>query len=65
MTDKIVLQAEKQMIKDVIVELASRLVKDTEDSIEVRGMIEVGARWVKELDKKLFELDQIERKISH
>jgi hypothetical protein len=27
-------------------------------------MIEVGARWVKQLDEKLFELDQIERQIN-
>ena len=61
---KILLQTEKQMIKDVIVELASRLIKDTEDSSEKHGMIEVGARWVKQLDEKLFELDQIERQIN-
>lgn len=64
MIDKIVLQTEKQMIKDVIVELASRLVKDTEDQVEKGGMVEVGVRWVNEIDQKLFELEQIERKIK-
>ena len=62
--DKILLQTQKQMLKDVIVYLASRLVKDSEDSVEKNGMIEVGARWVKQLDGKLFELDQIDRQIN-
>jgi hypothetical protein len=62
--DKLVLQTKKQILKDSIVELASRLVKDTEDAVKVRGVYEVGARWVEMLDKKLFELDQLEIQIN-
>jgi hypothetical protein len=63
-TDKAVLQAQKQLIKDSIVDTASRLVKDTEDGTAARGMIEVGERWIRQLDAKLLELDRIERQIA-
>lgn len=43
---KAVLQTERQLIKDDIVAAASKLVKDHDAPI-VRGMTEIGYRWIK------------------
>jgi hypothetical protein len=63
MSDRANLQIQKQLLKDAIVELASRLIKDTDGQLERGGMIEVGKRWIEQLDQKLFELQEIENKL--
>lgn len=60
---KEILLIEKQLKKDQIVDTVSRMVKD-HDSPTVRGMTEIAARWVTTLDTHLFELQQIENKLS-
>lgn len=60
---KEVLQVERQLKKDQIVEAVSRMIKD-HDSPDVRGMTEIATRWIKDLDQLLFELQQIENKLN-
>ena len=61
--DLLVLYAEKELKRDQIVYCASRMIKDI-DSEPVRGMIEVGNRFVEELNNLMFDLGQIENKIA-
>lgn len=60
---KELLQINRQLKKDEIVDTVSRFIKDTPDSSK-HGMIEVPVRWINELDLKLSELQKIENEIS-
>lgn len=60
---KEVLQTQKQLLKDQIVETASRMVKDHDSDI-VRGMTEIAATWITELDNLLYKLDETDKNIQ-
>jgi hypothetical protein len=61
---KEVLQIQKQLKRDQIVDTVSRMVKDMSHA-EKGGMMEVPARWIKELDKLLFQLQDLENQLSN
>lgn len=61
---KEVLQMQRQIKKDEIVDMVSRMVKDDEH-VEIRGMTEVAYHWITDIDQKLFELQQIENQIAN
>jgi hypothetical protein len=63
MKDKHILLVEKEIKKDEVIAAASRLVKDHDDT-DNRGMTEVSYRLLMEVDKCLFELQQIENQIA-
>ena len=58
-----ILETKKILLKDEIVEIASRLVKQ-DDQPRKGGMVEVTYRFLDELDAKLHELDQIDLQIK-
>lgn len=60
---KEILQVQRQLKKDEIVDKASRMIKD-HDSPIVKGMTEIANRWIQELDKLFFELKEIENKLA-
>jgi len=61
MQEKLLLQAEHQLKKDQIVEMASKVVKESEE--DIRGMTNVPTLYLSQLDTLLFELDQIDHKL--
>ena len=58
-----ILETKKILLKDEIVEIASRLVKQ-DDQPRKGGIVEVPYRFLDELDAKLHELDQIDLQIK-
>lgn len=58
-----ILEANKILIKDEIVEIASRLVKQ-DDQPRKGGMVEVPYMFLDQLNNKLYELDKIDLEIK-
>lgn len=57
------LEAQRQLKKDEIVDLTSRMVKQ-DDQPSIGGMTEIPTMFIKQLDEKLHDLGVIEMKIA-
>jgi len=58
-----VLIEKRKLILEDIAFTVSRMVKD-HDSPEVRGMTEIGIRWISQLNDHLTRLDSVDKEIS-
>lgn len=58
-----VLQVQKQLKKEQIVDAVSRFIKDTPNET-TGGMMEVPYRWIGELEKLLYQLQKIENQLA-